>query len=171
MSNKTILVLEDNIDYQELIRLAFEQCDLEHELVLVSDGFEILNYLFGQDRRDFPLEERSFFPPPDNLSEQETPRDLNEMPRVILLDLDVPRISGLEVLQHIRANPRTKYIPVVITSTSTEPEELVSSYSYGCNSYVRKPVDFTELQNFVREITAYWLTINQVPPVFGELDE
>jgi CheY-like chemotaxis protein len=151
MSSKLILVLEDNIDFQELIRLAFEQCELEHELLIVSDGVEILDYLFG--RAEFG------------------DRDLNEMPRVILLDLDVPRISGLEVLQQIRANQRTRFIPVIITSTSTEPEELINGYSYGCNSYVRKPVDFTQLQNFVREITSYWLTLNLVPPVSGDLDE
>jgi CheY-like chemotaxis protein len=147
MSSRTILVLEDNRDYQELIQLAFEQCETGHDLVIVSDGVELLDYLFGRNRF--------------------SDRDLTRMPKLILLDLEVPRISGLEVLQRIRAAQRTRFIPVAIVSTSTEPEDLINSYIYGCNSYIRKPVDFTQLQNIVREITLYWLTINHIPPVSG----
>lgn len=147
MSSRTIVVLEDNRDYQELIQLAFEQCETTHDLVIVSDGVELLDYLFGRNRF--------------------SDRDLTRMPKLILLDLEVPRISGLEVLQRIRAAQRTRFIPVAIVSTSTEPEDLINSYIYGCNSYIRKPVDFTQLQNLVREITLYWLTINHVPPVSG----
>jgi CheY-like chemotaxis protein len=147
MSSRTILVLEDNRDYQELIQLAFEQCEIEHNLVIVSDGVELLDYLFGRNRF--------------------SDRDLSRMPKLILLDLEVPRISGLAVLQQIRATQSTRFIPVAIMSTSTEPEDLINSYIYGCNSYIRKPVDFTQLQNFVRQLTVYWLTINHVPPVSG----
>jgi CheY-like chemotaxis protein len=147
MSSRTILVLEDNSDYQELIQLAFEQCEIVHDLVIVSDGVELLDYLFGRNRF--------------------SDRDLTRMPKLILLDLEVPRISGLEVLQRIRAARTTRFIPVVVTSVSTEPEDLINSYICGCNSYIRKPVDFTQLQNFVREITLYWLTMNHVPPVSG----
>ncbi len=145
MSSRTILVLEDNRDYQELIQLAFEQCETAHDLVIVSDGVELLDYLFGRNRF--------------------SDRDLTTMPKLILLDLEVPRISGLQVLQQIRASQRTRFIPVAVISTSIEPEDLINSYIYGCNSYIRKPVDFKQLQNLVRELTLYWLTINHIPPV------
>ena len=151
MSIKTILFVEDNSDYQELVRLAFASCEIEHNLVMVQSAMEALDYLLGNGRY--------------------SGRNLNDVPALTLLDLNLPLISGPQVLQRIRANPITRFMPVVVMSTSTEPEDITSSYRYGCNSYIRKPLDFTQLQNFAREITLYWLNINQVPPVSGVIDE
>ena len=151
MSIKTILFVEDNADYQELVRLAFMSCGIEHNLVMVQSAIEALDYLLGNGRY--------------------SRRNLNDLPTLIILDLNLPILNGLQVLQRIRANSRTRFLPVVVMSTSTEPEDITSSYSHGCNSYIRKPLNFTQLQNFAREITIYWLTINQVPPVSGVIDE
>ena len=151
MSRKTILLVEDNADYQELMRLAFANCGLEHNLVLLSSAREALDYLGGKGRY--------------------SGRNLNQQPRLILLDLNLPPLNGLRVLQRIRAEPRTRFVPVVIMSTSTTPEELTRSYQSGCNSYIRKPLDFTQLQNWAREIAWYWLNINQIPPVSGGIEE
>ena len=151
MSIKTILFVEDNADYQELIRLAFAACRIEHNLVMVQSAIEALDYLLGNGRY--------------------SGRNLKDMPALILLDLNLPLINGPQVLQRIRANSRTRFLPVVVMSTSTEPEDITSSYLHGCNSYIRKPLDFTQLQNFAREIILYWLTINQIPPVSGVIDE
>ena len=151
MSIKTILFIEDNPDYQELVRLAFTACEIEHNLIMVQNTVEALDYLLGNGR---------YFG-----------RNLNEMPALILLDLNLSLFNGLRVLQRLRANSRTRFLPVVVISTSTEPTDITNSYIYGCNSYIRKPLDFTQLQNFAREITLYWLTINQVPPVPGVIDE
>ncbi|BAU63757.1 response regulator receiver protein [Stanieria sp. NIES-3757] len=151
MSSNTILLVEDNRDYQELIRLAFSESEIEHNLIIVPDGIVALEYLFGTGSfRD---------------------RDLNITPDLVLLDLNLPRINGLEILQRIRANPITRLLPVTIISSSLDPEDIINSYVYGCNSYIHKPVDFTILKNFVKEITYYWLTINQAPPYFGALNE
>ena len=151
MTIKTILFIEDNEDYQELIRLAFESCQIEHNLVMVQNAIEALDYLLG------------------NGSYSE--RNLENLPALIILDLNLPLINGPEVLQSIRSNPVTRFIPVVVMSTSSEPEDIRTSYLYGCNSYIPKPLDFTRLQNFAREIMLYWLNINQVPPVPGVIDE
>ena len=151
MSIKNILLVEDNPDDRELMKLAFSQGEIAHNLIIVSDGVEALNYLLGQE---------SF-----------SDRDLTSMPAVIILDLNLPKINGIEVLRRIRAHPQTKLLPVVIISSSNEPKDLIDSYINGCNSYIRKPIHFTQLQNFVREISTYWLTVNQLPPVFGVLNE
>ena len=151
MSIKNILLVEDNPDDRELMKLAFSQGEIAHNLIIVSDGVEALNYLLGQESfRD---------------------RDLTSMPAVIILDLNLPKINGIEVLRRIRAHPQTKLLPVVIISSSNEPQDLIDSYINGCNSYIRKPIHFTQLQNFVTEISTYWLTVNQLPPVFGVLNE
>ena len=151
MSIKTILLVEDNPDDRELMRLAFSQSDIEHNLVIVSDGIEALNYLLAE--------------------EEFGQRDLADMPALVLLDINLPKINGIEVLKRIRAHSQIKLVPVVIVSSSDEPQDLIDSYINGCNSYIRKPIHFTQLQNFVREISTYWLTINQLPPVFGVLNE
>lgn len=154
MSTKNILLVEDNPDDRELMRLAFAGSEIPHNLILVSDGIEALNYLQRQ------------------VSYNDTASSLNDyslehMPALIVLDLNLPGIDGIEVLRRIRADPRTRIIPVVIISSSNEPQDLIDSYINGCNSYLRKPINFTQLQNFVREISTYWLTVNQLPPVFG----
>lgn len=158
MSTKNILLVEDNPDDRELMRLAFSQSEIAHNLVLVSDGIEALNYLQRQ---------ASYNDATTSLSDY----SLEYMPALIVLDLNLPRINGIEVLRRIRADPRTRIIPIVIISSSNEPQDLIDSYINGCNSYLRKPIHFTQLQNFVKEISTYWLTVNQLPPVFGVPNE
>ncbi|MGL6339689.1 MAG: response regulator [Waterburya sp.] len=160
MSIKNILLVEDNPDDRELMKLAFAEAEVAHNLIVVSDGIEALNYLLGQAESS-----------EDSSVGVSNNRDLTSLPAVILLDLNLPRINGIEVLQRIRAHPQTRLLPVVIISSSNEPQDIIDSYINGCNSYIRKPIHFTQLQNFVREISTYWLTINQLPPVFGVLNE
>lgn len=154
MSVKSILLVEDNPDDRELMKLAFAQGEVPHNLIVVSDGIEALNYLLRQA----------------NLSETGNV-DSILMPSLIVMDLNLPKINGIEVLRRIRVHPQTRLIPVVIVSSSNEPQDLIDSYINGCNSYIRKPIHFTQLQILVREISTYWLTVNQLPPVFGVLNE
>lgn len=151
MPIKTILLVEDNPDDRELMRLAFARSQIIHNLAMVSDGFEAIEYLLAEGRY--------------------SDRDRTEMPALILLDLNLPRIDGIEVLRRIRAHPQTQLLPVVIISSSDEPQDIIDSYINGCNSYIRKPIHFTQLQNFVTEISTYWLTMNQLPPVSGVINE
>ncbi|MGL5793963.1 MAG: response regulator [Waterburya sp.] len=160
MSIKNILLVEDNPDDRELMKLAFAEAEVAHNLIVVSDGIEALNYLLGQAESS-----------DDSSVDVSNNRDLTSLPALILLDLNLPRINGIEVLQRIRAHPQTRLLPVVIISSSNEPQDIIDSYINGCNSYIRKPIHFTQLQNFVKEISTYWLTINQLPPVFGVLNE
>jgi CheY-like chemotaxis protein len=163
MSIKNILLVEDNPDDRELMRLAFAQAEIPHNLIVVADGIEALNYLLGQT---------GFNDDPNNPSiVVDDNRDLTSLPALIILDLNLPRLNGIEVLQRIRTYPQTKLLPVVIISSSNEPQDIIDSYINGCNSYIRKPLNFTQLQNFVKQISTYWLTVNQLPPVFGVLDE
>ena len=153
MPNKDILLVEDNADDRELMKLAFSKVEILHNLIVVSSGAEALSYL-----------------------QQETNEDLTEdrpkksLPALIVLDLNLPKINGIEVLQRIRASPKTRILPVIVLSSSDEPQDLIDSYINGCNSYIRKPIHFTQLEAFVKEITRYWLTINQLP-VFGVSNE
>lgn len=151
MSIKTILLIEDNPDDRELMRLAFARSQVRHNLAMVSDGFEALEYLLAEGRY--------------------SDRPATELPALILLDLNLPRIDGIEVLRRIRDHPQTQLLPVVIMSSSNEPQDIIDSYINGCNSYIRKPIHFTQLQNFVTEISTYWLTMNQLPPVSGVINE
>lgn len=157
MSAKNILLVEDNPDDRELMRLAFAQETIPHNLITVSDGIEALKYLLGEDKPE----------PRQNTGD----RDLTSMPALILLDINLPKINGIEVLRRLRAHPKTRLLPVVIISSSNEPQDLIDSYINGCNSYIRKPIHFTQLQKFVKEVSTYWLTVNQLPPVFGVLNE
>ena len=157
MPTKTILLVEDNPDDRELMKLAFAQGEITHNLIVVSDGIEALDYLHKQAS--------------NNNSEVAKDLSLAGMPSLIMLDLNLPKINGIEVLRRIRADPRTRLLPVIIISSSTEPQDLIDSYINGCNSYIRKPIHFTQLQIFVREISTYWLTVNQLPPVFGVVNE
>ena len=159
MSVKNILLVEDNPDDRELMRLAFVREEVPHNLTIVSDGIEALDYLIGQDTSN------------NDSNQISDDRNLNPTPALVLLDLNLPKINGIEVLRRIRAHPKTRLLPVVIISSSNEPQDLIDSYINGCNSYVRKPIHFTQLQKFVREISIYWLTINQLPPVSGVLNE
>ncbi len=146
MTQKNVLLLvEDNPDDEELTLLAFEQTSIANEVVVAHDGVEALDYLFGTGIH--------------------ADRNLSVMPALILLDLQLPRINGLEVLQRLRADPRTKLLPVVILTTSNEQQDLINSYSLGCNSYIRKPVDYDQFMTAVQQLGMYWLLINESPPV------
>lgn len=145
MTKKIILLVEDNRDDEELTLLAFEQSGIVNEVVVVRDGAEALDYLFGTGTH--------------------ANRDLNDMPSVILLDLKLPKIDGLEVLRRLRADARTQFLPVVVLTTSKEDRDLINSYRLGCNSYVRKPVDFTEFLEAARQLGLYWLRLNEALPV------
>ena len=159
MSVKSILLVEDNPDDRELMKLAFAREEIPHNLIVFSDGIEALNYLIGQENYN------------EESAELDNDGETNMMPALIMLDLNLPKINGIEVLRRIRAHPKTRLLPVVIISSSNEPQDLIDSYINGCNSYIRKPIHFTQLQKFVKEISTYWLNINQLPPVFGVLNE
>ena len=145
MKNKTILLVEDNPDDQELIQMALDESHIANELVIVSDGAQALDYLLGSGKSEV--------------------RDLVPLPQVILLDLKLPKVSGLEVLRRLRSEPRTALVPVVILTTSSEQEDMLSSYALHANSYIRKPVDFGQFAEAVKQLGLYWLVLNEAPPV------
>lgn len=145
MSINNILLVEDNRDDEELTLLAFERSGIADEVVVVRDGAEALDYLFGTGMY--------------------AERDLGDMPAVILLDLKLPKIDGLEVLRRLRADQRTQLLPVVVLTTSKEDQDVISSYRLGCNSYVRKPVDFNQFLDAARQLGLYWLHLNEALPV------
>jgi len=139
----TILLVEDNPDDVELTLRAFRKNNIANNVAIARDGAEALDYLFGTGAY--------------------ADRDANDMPRIILLDLKMPKVDGLQVLERLRADERTKLTPVVILTSSKEEQDLVSGYKSGANSYVRKPVDFNEFTEAVRQIGLYWLLINEAP--------
>jgi len=143
-NRKTILLVEDNPDDLELTLLALKRSNLGQDIVVARDGQEALDYLFGEG----------------NYAQ----RDTRELPVMTLLDLKLPKINGLEVLQRIRSEPRTRRLPVVILTSSDERGDLVASYNLGANSYVRKPVDFAQFNEVLRQLTLYWLRVNLPPP-------
>lgn len=145
MKNKKILLVEDNPDDQELIRMALEESHVANELVAVSDGAQALDYLFGTGIY--------------------AGRDISDMPEVILLDLKLPKVNGLEVLSRLRNNSRTALLPIVILTSSSEDEDILASYKLGANSYVRKPVDFNRFAQAVQSLGNYWLILNHKPTV------
>jgi len=144
MENKYILLVEDNPDDEALTLRALKKNNIKNEVVVAHDGVEALDYLFSTGRY--------------------ADRDANVMPQVVLLDLKLPRVDGLEVLKRLRADERTKLLPVVVLTSSKEEQDLVSSYSLGANSYVRKPVDFGQFSEAVRQLGLYWLLLNEPPP-------
>jgi two-component system, response regulator len=139
-----ILLVEDNPDDVELTLRAFRKSNVANEVVVVRDGVEALEYLFATG--------------------QYAGRDSNALPQVVLLDLKLPRVGGMEVLQRVRAHSKTKLLPVVILTSSTEERDLVDGYSLGANSYVRKPVDFEQFADSIRQLGLYWLVVNQRAP-------
>lgn len=149
VSQKAILLVEDNADDVELTRRAFKKNNIKNEMIVANDGAEALDYLFGSGKYKG--------------------RDLNNTPALILLDLKLPKIEGLEVLRRIREDERTRYLPVVVLTSSKEEQDLARSYSLGTNSYVRKPIDFDEFTKAVGFLGLYWLLINESPPVKGEI--
>lgn len=142
MEKKIVLLVEDNPDDEELTRLAFDECHLANELIVVRDGQEALDYLFSTGKH--------------------AGRDAAEMPQVVLLDLKLPKVDGLEVLQRLRSDERTKRLPVVVLTSSKEEQDLIDSYSLGASSYIQKPVDYLQFVEAVRQLGLYWLVLNQV---------
>jgi len=140
MSQKDILLVEDNPDDVELTRIAFAEANIANGLEVVVDGAEALDYLFARG--------------------QYAHRDPDDLPSIVLLDLNLPKIDGREVLQAIRANEKTRGLPVVVLTTSTEPFDVEASYALGVNSYIRKPVDFEQFVWAVKQVGLYWLVLN-----------
>ena len=143
-----ILLVEDNPDDVELTLRAFRKSNVANEVIVARDGAEALEYLFATG--------------------QYAGRDPDALPQVVLLDLNLPRVDGLEVLQRVRAHPKTKLLPVVILTSSTEERDLVSGYSLGANSYVRKPVDFEQFADSVKQLGLYWLLLNHRAPTTAQ---
>jgi len=147
MDNRIILLVEDNPDDVELTLRALKKNNVTNEVVVAHDGVEALDYLFG--------------------SGAYAGRDLSVMPTVILLDLKLPKMDGLEVLRRLRADDRTRLLPVVILTSSKEEQDIVNGYRLGANSYVRKPVDYDQFAETIRQLGLYWLILNQPPPGGG----
>jgi len=144
MSDKTILLVEDNPDDEELTLRALKKNNILNQVTIVRDGAEALDYLFCLGAY--------------------AGRDASLQPAVTLLDLKLPKVEGLEVLKRLRADERTRLLPVVILTSSREEQDLISGYRLGANSYIRKPVDFTKFMEAVRQVGLYWLMMNEPPP-------
>jgi len=147
MNMKSILLVEDNPDDVQLTKRALKQNNITNELVVVNDGVEAMEYLI----------EACTAPPGSS----------KVLPTLILLDLNLPRMNGLEVLKQIRANDRLKRLPVVVLTSSKEDGDILKSYDSGANSYIRKPVEFEQFNEAVRALGLYWLLLNEPPPEVG----
>lgn len=145
MNEKIILLVEDNPDDVTLTIRAFKKNNILNEVVVADDGVEALDYLFGAGKY--------------------AGRDAGILPAVVLLDLKLPNMNGMEVLQRLRADERTKLVPVVILTSSKEEQDVINGYKLGCNSYIRKPVDFNQFMDAVKQLGMYWLLINEPPPL------
>ena len=143
MKEKTILLVEDNPDDEELTLMALKQSKILNNVYVARDGVEALDYLYCKGKF--------------------VDRDPCELPQLILLDLKLPKLGGLDVLQKLRQEPQTKYVPVVVMTSSSEEEDIIDSYRYGANSYVRKPVEFHRFVDAVGQLGLYWLLINEIP--------
>jgi CheY-like chemotaxis protein len=144
MTDQPILLVEDNPDDELLTTRAFKKNAIKNEIVVARDGVEALDFLF--------------------CTGEHAKRDINVRPQVVLLDLNLPRVSGLDVLRRIRADERTRGLPVVVLTSSKEEEDIIRSYALGANGYVRKPVDFAAFNEAVRTLGLFWLLLNEVPP-------
>lgn len=144
MTNKTILLVEDNSDDEALTLRALRKNNIANDVVVARGGAEALDYLFAAGTY--------------------ADRDVREQPSMLLLDLKLPKIDGLEVLRRLRHDDRTRLIPVVILTSSREEQDLVNGYRLGANSYIRKPVDFPQFVEAVRHLGLYWLVLNEAPP-------
>lgn len=152
MNKATILLVEDRAQDEKLTLRALKKNGILNEVIVARDGAEALDYLFAQGAH--------------------AGRDPGQLPQFILLDLNLPKISGLDVLRQVRADPRTRMLPVVILTSSKEEKDLVAGYGLGANSYIVKPVDFIQFSEVVRELGLYWLVINQpAPPARRAEDE
>ncbi len=144
MTIRTILLVEDNLDDVDLTLRAFKKNNIANQIIVARDGVEALDYLFARG----PHADRD----PGELS-------------LVLLDLKLPRVNGLEVLEQLRADERTRLLPVVILTSSKEEQDLIKGYALGANSYIRKPVDFGQFMEAVRQLGLYWLVLNEGPPM------
>ena len=145
MNKKVVLLVEDNPDDVELTLRAFRKNHLLNEVVVANDGVEALDYLFG--------------------SGNYTGDDPSILPQLVLLDLKLPRVSGLDVLRQIRGDERTKLLPVVVLTSSNEEQDLMQSYALHANSYIHKPIDFERFMEAVRQLGLYWMVLNEPPPL------
>ncbi|MGC8605339.1 MAG: response regulator [Desulfomonilaceae bacterium] len=145
MKDKIILLVEDNPDDVTLTLRALKKNNILNEVVVAKDGVEALDYLFGIGSY--------------------AGRDTSVTPVVTLLDLKLPKLNGIEVLRRVRGDERTKLIPIVILTSSKEESDIINGYSLGANSYVRKPVDFSQFTEAIRELGLYWILLNESPPV------
>jgi CheY-like chemotaxis protein len=145
LEEKIILLVEDNPDDVTLTERALKKSHILNKLVVAKDGAEALDYILGTGAY--------------------TGRDMNSMPEVVLLDLKLPKIDGLEVLKQIRTDKRTKLLPVVILTSSKEESDLVNGYTLGANSYIRKPVNFNQFVEAIHQLGLYWLVLNESPPM------
>lgn len=139
-----VLLVEDNDDDAELTVMAFEAAHLSNEVVRVRDGVEALDYLFGRQAY--------------------AGRDVTDLPALMLLDLNLPRLSGVEVLAAVRAAEHTRYLPVVVLTSSDEERDRLAAYRHFANSYIRKPVDYDQFASAARSLQLYWLVLNRPPP-------
>ena len=147
MNSRLILLVEDNPSDVGLTKRALDKRHIGNQLLVAEDGQEALDYLFATGVH--------------------AGRDVTDLPTVVLLDLKLPRLDGLEVLRRIRADPRTKRLPVVILTCSGEEQDLAASYDLGANSYIRKPVDFAKFAEAIEYLGLYWLVLNEPPPKVG----
>jgi CheY-like chemotaxis protein len=145
MTERYILLVEDNPDDEELTLLSLRKNNLAHEIVVVRDGVEAIEFLFGNG--------------------QYAGRDLSRTPTVILLDLKLPKLDGLGVLKRLRADERTRMLPVVVLTSSSQDADVIASYNLGANSYVRKPVEFGSFVEAVSSLGLYWVLLNRPPPL------
>jgi two-component system response regulator len=142
--NRTILLVEDDADHEKLTLRALRRNKIANDVVVARDGVQALDYIFGTG--------------------DHAGRDPRETPQVMVLDLKLPKIDGLEVLRRVREDERTRRLPVVILTSSNEERDLVAGYNLGANSYIRKPVDFEQFAEATRQLGMYWLVLNEPPP-------
>ena len=144
VDQRKILLVEDNPTDEALLMRALHKSGITNPLVRAKDGLEAIHYLFAEGRYEF--------------------RDPEDLPAIVLVDLNLPKMDGLEVLRRMRADYRTKLIPVAIFTSSIEEQDLINGYSLGANSYVRKPIDFLQFSKVVAQLVSYWITLNEPPP-------
>jgi two-component system response regulator len=144
VDKRAILVVEDSPTDEALFERALRKTGITNPIVIAKDGLEAIHYLFALGRYEF--------------------RNINDVPAVVLIDLNLPKLDGLEVLRRMRADYRTKLIPVAIFTSSIEEQDLINGYSLGANSYVRKPIEFSKFTNVVEQLVNYWISLNEPPP-------
>jgi two-component system response regulator len=151
MRNQVILLVDDSVNDVELTLMAFEESRIDHNIVVAGDGEEALDYLFATGKH--------------------TGRDPAKTPEVVLLDLKLPKVDGHDILKRMRADPRTRRIPVVVMTSSSWEQDVIRSYDLGANSFIQKPVNFSAFLDTARQIGQYWLGLNQIPSTRGDSEE